>query len=341
MLADTGYVEWLRSQPGVMEMLQRRSPTVFNILMVGAPKLDDSPEHNALEAKFLEESFQYAFIELATGKSVYSVSAGLSAIVNRELDAALNKYKHGTILDWAARDCVEAKKHLEQAREKYAGWAREDSHAHYQKEYKDYLRQKRENEGRVKVGQLPIGPGRFPSSHEEWLKEYRYGSWPTELQNLERKIVEAEKLLKAYEESYQKISANPPQHVIPNRPGVRVEFECGYDIELLATWSAEREFWKPPWEWDDYQFSEFLAERYTLIQQWREKRFCIELKPQMGDDFPAVLRQMKRNGADILVIGSFEATTCNLEQVRKMFGEKKIITLQEIESIRQKGPTWP
>ena len=57
LLADASYVDWLRSQPGVMEMLQRRSPTVFNILMVGAPKMDDTPEHNALQAKFLEESF--------------------------------------------------------------------------------------------------------------------------------------------------------------------------------------------------------------------------------------------------------------------------------------------
>jgi hypothetical protein len=57
----------------------------------------------------------------------------------------------------------------------------------------------------------------------------------------------------------------------------------------------------------------------------------------MGDDFPSVLRQMNRNGADTLVVGSFEATGCSLEQVRGFFGAKRIITLSEIEAIKARG----
>jgi hypothetical protein len=58
LLADENYLQWLMAQPGAMDLLQRRAPAVFNIIMVGAPQTDDTPEHNKLQAMFLEESFQ-------------------------------------------------------------------------------------------------------------------------------------------------------------------------------------------------------------------------------------------------------------------------------------------
>ena len=63
-------------------------------------------------------------------------------------------------------------------------------------------------------------------------------------------------------------------------------------------------------------------------------RFKIEIKPQLGDNFPSVLRQMKRNNADHLLIDLFEASNCSLEQVRAYFATKemKIIALSEIEA---------
>jgi len=112
-----------------------------------------------------------------------------------------------------------------------------------------------------------------------------------------------------------------------------LEFECGFDLKLTTIWSDSLVVFG-----DGHHGSEWSRDH---LQEYRQVAFSIELKPQMGDDFPTVLRQMKRNGADTLVIGSFEATTCTLKQVRAMFGEKKIVTLQEIESIQQKGPMWP
>jgi len=51
----------------------------------------------------------------------------------------------------------------------------------------------------------------------------------------------------------------------------------------------------------------------------------------MGDDFPSVLRQMKRNNANVLVVGEFNSSICSLEEVRSMFATsgKKIVTLGE------------
>jgi len=50
MLADQNYMEWLTSQPGLMRMLETRYQAIFNIIMVGAPKTDDTPDHNRLQA---------------------------------------------------------------------------------------------------------------------------------------------------------------------------------------------------------------------------------------------------------------------------------------------------
>src|ERR1700758_3853000 len=94
MLADHDYMEWVTSQPGIMKMLETRYQAIFNIIMVGAPKTDDTPEHNKLQALFLNREFQYAFIELVLGKSVYAIAKEAAQKADRAsldaLDEALN-----------------------------------------------------------------------------------------------------------------------------------------------------------------------------------------------------------------------------------------------------------
>src|SRR6202008_387495 len=78
LLADQGYLQWVISQPGLMTMLQTRYPAMFNIITTGAPTSQDTPEHNKLQAMFLERDFQYAFLELVQGKSVLSYATTLA-----------------------------------------------------------------------------------------------------------------------------------------------------------------------------------------------------------------------------------------------------------------------
>lgn len=58
----------------------------------------------------------------------------------------------------------------------------------------------------------------------------------------------------------------------------------------------------------------------------------IEIKPELGDDYPAVLRQMKSNESYILLTGAVTATGATLEQIRKIFksGNKEIVTLSDV-----------
>jgi hypothetical protein len=50
----------------------------------------------------------------------------------------------------------------------------------------------------------------------------------------------------------------------------------------------------------------------------------IEIKPSMGDDYPAVLRQMKVNMCDLLYLVEYTGTGVSLEQVKQMFAASGI-----------------
>ena len=236
LLADQNYLQWVTSQPGLMAMLQARHPRVFNIITIGAPETEDTPEHNKLQTMFLERDFQYAFLELVSGKSV---------------------------LHWAR---VTAKL-----------------------EHEDQLAQiKRQIE-----------------SLEGWPWYER-----------EQKLAQAKAELAQSKGKLALLQAQAIDDLPPKPPRISLEFECaeGYDVDFRVNGASG-------------------VRRYGVGCR-------IELKPQMGDDFAAVLRQMKRNGAEVLVIESFESVSCTLEQVQGIFGERKIITLAQIQAIKVRG-VWP
>jgi hypothetical protein len=86
---------------------------------------------------------------------------------------------------------------------------------------------------------------------------------------------------------------------------------------------------------NDYTDSFWYSRKWRreIINDFCRKEFKIEIKPSMGDDFPSVLRQMKRNGADTLFVGAFKARACTLEHVRKMFDPFKIVTVDEVREV--------
>lgn len=85
------------------------------------------------------------------------------------------------------------------------------------------------------------------------------------------------------------------------------------------------------WDFTDVRY----APRYTL---------CLELKPLLGDDYPTVLRQMKRNLRRIdsscynalLVVRSYSFEQVSLEQVRKLFASEDINLVLESELLKAK-----
>ena len=339
MLADQDYLQWVTSQPGLMTMLQSRHPAVFNIITVGAPANSDTPEHNALQARFLAQDFQYAFIELRTGKSVYAASSEVAAAVN---EAAQKGLQAAQAL--SAEDYAKSALELQEAREEHAKTAQEDGRKHYEQERADYnaretKRYEREVASAVERYRRPEAiplPGKF-IDYERWLDGS--GTWSWTVKNRQENLAKATARAEADQKALRGIASFKLVLAAPKRPGVLLDFECGYDVDFRVYWSQGVNI---PEETDGGSYLHYRprAWREGCARDARDRRFGIELKPQMGDDFPAVLRQMKRNEADTLVIGSFEATTCTLEQVRAMFGKKRIITLEEIEAVRRRG-VWP
>jgi uncharacterized protein (DUF3820 family) len=59
----------------------------------------------------------------------------------------------------------------------------------------------------------------------------------------------------------------------------------------------------------------------------------IELKPTVGDDYPAVLRQMRRNGSRVLLAGKYAGTGASRDQLVETFATASIcvIFLHEVE----------
>jgi hypothetical protein len=244
MLADRDYLDWVIAQPGIVSMLQVKFPALFNIISVGTPTLDDSPEHNKLQAKFLDKAFQYAFVELLNGKSVQSILEDELLQRNAEL---LEEWKE------------ERKKILEDGRRKLE---------------------------RVLFLKKSLFEGR------NWYSEA----------DLQKGIADLEQLIKNEE-----LSRHPPPQITELPVKIVLNFECGFDVAIGIR-----------------------------VHHYR-KEWSVEIKPMLGDDFPSVLRQIKRNEATVVLIGTFQSTACTFDQVKAIFAAAgaKIVTFNEIERIKR------
>jgi hypothetical protein len=70
LLSDTSYITYQKQQPGFMKWLEENHVTIYNIFTTGAQQVQDTPEHNKLQARFLDKKFQLAFAELASGFTI-------------------------------------------------------------------------------------------------------------------------------------------------------------------------------------------------------------------------------------------------------------------------------
>ena len=57
----------------------------------------------------------------------------------------------------------------------------------------------------------------------------------------------------------------------------------------------------------------------------------IEIKPSMGDDFPAVMRQMKASACQLLYLGAYTGAGATYEQMKAMFKASRMYVLSHAE----------
>ena len=97
------------------------------------------------------------------------------------------------------------------------------------------------------------------------------------------------------------------------------------------------------YSWAYGEYSGVRNGRYQTWNEWHPDHYqvAVEVKPSIGDDFPAILRQASRmfgvRGRDIdsvcVVFRDFVATSVRLEQVRAMFNASSVLlfSLDEIQ----------
>lgn len=76
------------------------------------------------------------------------------------------------------------------------------------------------------------------------------------------------------------------------------------------------------------EYFEVAPERYDIDLSTHLFWAKIECKPSIGEDYPAILRQMKRNKCEYLVYERFVAESVPLEKVKKIFAASEIRMIQ-------------
>jgi hypothetical protein len=118
------------------------------------------------------------------------------------------------------------------------------------------------------------------------------------------------------------------------------------NIESLE-WSLDRTYGKEKCEAIKKEIEEY-RNAVSLPHRVFIEKIGIEIKPTMGDDYPAVLRQIKasrfwRNGISALVIGTYTGVGATLDQVRRMFEASgiRVLMVSEIEAMVATLPDSP
>jgi hypothetical protein len=296
MLSDANYVNYQKQQPGFMKWLQDNHITIYNIFTTGAQQIQDTPEHNKLQARFLDKNFQLAFLDAVVGLNVHNIfkkkiTIHREKIIEKQLELeklpndltiATNTYEEERVSTIARLqkwiDGNPTSYEIETKKRRIEKLNRHEIDSDLRWDYKNLAR-------------------KFDVTKE-----------------IKDKIADCKSSIKYYEKevSEYQLLVDDPCTLRTN-----IDFENGYDVNL-----------------------EIKNENF--IHHGSYLQFRIEVKPSVGDDYPAVLRQVKINqplttiikhqgsyrtyeekkyfyGIDVLLIGKFESESINIDQLRGIF----------------------
>lgn len=143
----------------------------------------------------------------------------------------------------------------------------------------------------------------------KYLRNYDESTHKQELSRLREKIEKTKMRIQELKDRHNSIIGQRKDNTKYTYEVKTIEFELnGWDVFVGLKYKCEIDL-----------KTEFSASANPVYQE----RY-IEIKPCLGDDFPAVLRQMKANskkvrGTRILLIDEFSAAGATLEQVKQTF----------------------
>jgi exodeoxyribonuclease X-like protein len=262
--ADPGYLQWLAGQDWFRAKYISLHQTIIN----RGAEPEETPEHNALQVKFLDDDFCLRFLRCVDPK--YRDSA---------LAVLRSAHQHGVKL--IANAIISEQARLEKAKAEVVSEEARIAHTSPQnvadRRYGIKLAEKARNLHSARIVYLFRFREKFAAPVEELeIKIHR---------NFEECGVDV----------ILTVSVTSAQHDIePNAPP-----------DLNLSW-AERD-----------ARGGYYAGWIDLFHPLGS--FHIELKPTIGDDYPAVLRQMKANKSKYLFVGQYVGQGATREQFIKTF----------------------
>ena len=251
---DPAYADWILAQGWVAE----RFAELHAAIMTRGAGTDDTPEHNAIQAKFLDRTFVMAFL-LSMDKGV-----------------------------------VEAKR--QEFRDSWIWW-----NTSKDREQLQTCKRNIEYHQRYSTSEY------YDMSTIASLPPERMERYQAELKAHKKQLAEEESNAATIEARIATVGA--PQPVFHNH----VEFEHrGVDVVLK-------------WAWHEGGAGPIGSHGGCC---------AIEIKPSFGDDFPTIMRQMRRLNASYLLAEQYTGRAVPLQDLRRMFGANgvRFLLLREIEA---------
>lgn len=128
------------------------------------------------------------------------------------------------------------------------------------------------------------------------------------------------------------------ESIINGAFGVKVLWRQGERENWDAVFRVSED-WIIKERWDSGEWGEWVVEE-------REHFICVEVKPVLGDDYPAVLRKMigRREASNrrcgyynntVLVVGRFDSMVTSLADLKEIFSQSgiRVATVAEIEAV--------
>lgn len=282
LLADRDYVDWLRSQP----WLQQKQPTIYNVIIgAGGNEPQDTPEHNAMQARYIDAQHRTAL-----ARPLVRSSTDLLADAARRVELA-------TDAERANLDCTEQKYRVGTSQPEFElrGWDVVFSAS---------------AEVSAPAARVLV-PWR--SAECPWCASTGH-------------IDACEAASRKSDERWQRQAEAAAKYGLPEPPkvGEQKVKDCHICHEYVHSDACPRR------NSDDWE---------RLLKPVRSDtvRLHVELKPTIGDDFPAVLRQVSQRrdrdvaGGDwgwgyraVVVTDRLVPTSVTADQVRQMFTSRTV-----------------
>lgn len=314
---DPSYVDWLLGQAWLAE----RFAALHAALLTRGAGTDDTPEHNSLQARFLDPLFRTAFWLCVAPQWVAKARDAF----------------------WAALRSARAD-HLVAMQDLVAYWTGGEALQQLQRELKTALRAEHHDYYDAlsyRSRSIANHPQLLLADAKARLTEAEQGKYDTRwyVEPVKRYLSEvaiwqeeqAQRLPEAQARlagAKTEIDAELPALTL----GTAAQFEQrGVDVVVAGTLRG-RGISLPGY-----------AGRYAQSSiNAGDLQGNVELKPAIGDDYPTVMRQMQRLNAPYLVIGSFSGRGVSLPVMCQMFKANgmQVHTVQEIESCIPAARAW-